>query len=274
MRSAEIQRDRLRPVTSRGNALVKALRQAATRGEASDDGWVALEGVRLVEEALRSGLRLRAIFFRESAAAVAKRLLPQVSAKTEALMLPDEVFAGASGTENPQGVAALAEPRKSSLEEMLKGDSPLIMAAAGVQDPGNLGSMLRSAEAFGASGALLLEGTVSPFNAKVLRAAAGSLFRLPVVAMKASAALAAMRQHQVRLLVTSSHKGTPLPETDLKGPLCIFIGNEGAGVPRQIADAVDAAVVIPHSRDVESLNAGVAASIVLYEAARQRRLAH
>jgi len=149
----------------------------------------------------------------------------------------------------------------------------LIMAAAGVQDPGNLGSMLRSAEAFGASGALLLEGTVSPFNAKVLRAAAGSLFRLPVVAMKASAALAAMRQHQVRLLVTSSHKGTPLPETDLKGPLCIFIGNEGAGVPRQIADAVDAAVVIPHSRDVESLNAGVAAAILLYEAARQRRLA-
>src|ERR671923_1443052 len=122
MKYAETRQDRLRRVSSRSNALVKTLRQAATRGEASQDGLVALEGVRLVEEALRSGLRLRAIFFRESAAAAAKRLLPQVSGKTEALMLPDEVFAGASGTENPQGVAALAEPRKSSPEEMLKGE--------------------------------------------------------------------------------------------------------------------------------------------------------
>src|SRR5438874_3652944 len=198
MKYAETQQERLRHVSSRGNALVKALRQAATRGAASDDGLIALEGVRLVEEALRSGLRLQAIFFRESAAAVAKRLLPQISGKTEALMVPDEVFASASGTENPQGVAALAEPRKSSLEEMLKGDAPLIVAAAGIQDPGNLGTLLRSAESFGASGALLLEGTVSPFNAKVLRAAAGSLFRLPVVAMKANEAFAALRQRKVR----------------------------------------------------------------------------
>ena len=270
MKTAEIPHDRLRRLSSRSNALVKALRQAATRGDASDDGLVALEGVRLVEEALRSGLRLRAIFFRESAAAVAKRLLPQISAKTEALMLPDEVFASASGTENPQGVAALAEPHKSSLDEMLKSNAPLIIAVAGVQDPGNLGTLLRSAEAFGASGALLLEGTVSLFNAKVLRAAAGSLFRLPVVAMKANEAFAALRQRQVRLLTTSSHKGTPLPESDLKGALCIIVGNEGAGVPRQMADAVDATVVIPHASKVESLNAGVAASIVLYEAAKQR----
>jgi RNA methyltransferase, TrmH family len=138
-----------------------------------------------------------------------------------------------------------------------------------VQDPGNLGTILRSAEAFGAGGILLGEGTVNPFNSKVIRASAGSVFRLPIVQIKLPEVLDQMRHLGLRLIATSSHKGTPLDQATLSGPLAIFIGSEGAGLPRELLSQMTEAIVIAHSPTVESLNAGVAASIVLYEAARQ-----
>jgi TrmH family RNA methyltransferase len=152
---------------------------------------------------------------------------------------------------------------------------------AGLQDPGNLGTVLRSAEAFGSAGAVLGEGTVSPFNSKVVRGSAGSVFRLPIVhgqahgrgksTAKLEAMLAKLRAKDVRLIATSSHKGTSLDQADLKGAAAIFFGNEGAGLPREVMAKMDEFISIPHTQQVESLNAGVAASIVLYEAARQRK---
>jgi len=145
----------------------------------------------------------------------------------------------------------------------------------GLQDPGNLGTILRSAEAFGSAGVVLGEGTVSPFNSKVIRASAGSLFRIPLVVSKAAGGLEAIlpkfRAQGVRLIATSSHKGTPLDQAGLAGPCAIFIGSEGAGLPKTLMSQVDELIAIPHTQQVESLNAGVAASIVLYEAARQKR---
>jgi TrmH family RNA methyltransferase len=118
---------------------------------------------------------------------------------------------------------------------------------------------------------LLGEGTVSPFNSKVIRASAGSVFRLPIVQGKLAATLDPMRERGLRLIATSSHKGTPLDLANLTGPLAIFIGSEGAGLPQDLLREMTEIVAIPHSANVESLNAGVAASIVLYEIARQKR---
>ena len=140
-----------------------------------------------------------------------------------------------------------------------------------MQDPGNLGTILRSAEAFGAGGVLLGEGTVSPFNPKVVRASAGSVFRLPVARTKLSEALGRMKELGLRLVATASHQGTPLDQANLSGPLAIFIGSEGAGLSRDLIKAMDEVVAIPQAPQVESLNVGVAASIVLYEVVRQRR---
>jgi TrmH family RNA methyltransferase len=262
---------RLREVSSRGNALVKELRRALSQGEPVKEGWIGLEGLRVIEEAIRSGLRLHAVFVRESSKERAERLLPQLSHHVETVLLPDSVFDSAVATEHSQGVAALASPRASSLEEILTAPVPLVVITAGIQDPGNFGTLLRSAEAFGASGVVACEGNVAPFNAKVVRAAAGSLFRLPVVTANFAECLPQLRERKLRLLATSSHKGTDLDKADLRGPCCILIGNEGAGLPRQILSEVDETIVIPHAPQVESLNAGVAASIVLYEAARQRK---
>jgi TrmH family RNA methyltransferase len=278
--------ERLRTIVSRQNALVKDLRKAFSQGTPADDGSVAIEGVKLVEEAIRSGLRLRAVFFAESARERANRLLPQLSQATETILLPDEIFHSAMATETPQGVAALVHPRAATLEELFRpaalsanpsanpsallSGTPLILGCAGLQDPGNLGTILRSAEAFGASGVLTTEGTVSSANPKVARASAGSVFRLPVVKLSTAQALAALEENSIRLAVTSSHKGRPVQEIDLTLRTAIFIGSEGQGVPRALLDAADDAILIPHSPKVESLNAAIAASILLYEAQRQR----
>jgi TrmH family RNA methyltransferase len=251
------------------------LRHAFARAERTQSGDCAIEGVRIVEEAIRSGLRFQAIFFKQSAQNLAERLLPQIGAHVESLLLPDKLFDGAVPSETPQGVAALVRLKEFSLDAVLERlqVGPIIVVV-GLQDPGNLGTILRSAEAFGSAGVILGEGTVSPFNSKVIRASAGSIFRLPLVLAKAAGGLeeisGKLRQENVRLIATSSHKGTPLDQARLTGSLAVYIGSEGSGLPRTLMAQVDELVSIPHTPHVESLNAGVAGSIVAYESARQR----
>ena len=275
VRTSEKSAQRLRRIEGRHNPLVKELRQAFARAELTEKGDCAIEGVRIVEEAIRSGLHFRAVLFRESAQNLAERLLPQIGSHVETLLLPDKLFDGAVPSDTPQGVAALVRLREFSLDDILERlQVGPVIAVVGLQDPGNLGTILRSAEAFGSAGIVLGEGTVSPLNSKVIRASAGSIFRLPVVTAKAAGGLEEiskrMRTAGVRLIATSSHKGTPLDQAKLTGPSAVFIGSEGSGLPRTLMAQVDELVAIPHTAQVESLNAGVAGSIVLYEAARQR----
>ena len=266
----------LRRIEGRHNALVKELRQSFAWSEATEQGFCAIEGVRILEEAIRSGLRFQAVFFRESSQNLAERLLPQLGAHVEKLLLPEKLFNASVPTEAPQGVAALVQLKQFSMQDVLERlqVGPVIVVV-GLQDPGNLGTILRSAEAFGSAGVLLGEGSVSPFNAKVVRASAGSIFRIPVVIAKGASGVqqtfAKMRSENFRLIATSSHKGTALDQANLTGPVAIFIGSEGSGLGRDLLAQVDELIAIPHATQVESLNAGVAGSIVLYEAARQRR---
>src|SRR6476646_9585914 len=262
---------RLRRVSSRQNALVKDLRKALSQAEPTAEGYLAIEGVRMIEAAIRSGLRFPAVFFTGAALAHATRLLPQTGSPSEVLLLPDEVFVSAVSTESPQGVAALVKLRPHKLEDLLESASDsLLVGIAGIQDPGNLGTIIRSAEAFGARAVLLGEKTVSHFNPKTVRGSAGSLFREPLIRVKLGESIALLKQQGVRVIATSSHKGKPLHQADLTGAAMIVVGNEGAGVPADILSLADELVTIPHSPRVESLNAGIAASILLYEAARQR----
>jgi TrmH family RNA methyltransferase len=263
-------RSRLRKIASSSNATVQALRRSFSKGEPTEDGFVAIESVRVIEEAIRSGLRFKSVFFAESAEPRIEKLLPQISSHAEALLLPDAVFQSAVATETPQGVAALVKLKDWKFDDLFETQPPLVVVAAGLQDPGNLGTILRSAEAFGVSGVLTAEKTVSHLNSKVIRAAAGSLFRLPVLRVQSADAVKQLRDKGLRIVGTSSHKGTPASEADLKQPLALFIGNEGAGLPREVSRELDETIAIPHSAKVESLNAGVATSILLYEIARQR----
>jgi TrmH family RNA methyltransferase len=269
---SQTQSDRLLPVAGRHNQRLKELRQAFRRAELTPHGECAIEGVKLIEEAFRSGLTLETVFFSEVARPLAEKLLPQIAARTGTLVLPNALFNSIVPSDAPQGVAALIKIPSFSVASLLdRSPSGPLVVAAGLQDPGNLGTIFRSAEAFGAAGIFLTEGTVSLFNSKVQRGSAGSVFRLPSLRISSAELIPELKARGVRLLATSSHQGTPLPEIAWTRPLAIFIGNEGAGLSRELARQMDETLVIPQSAQVESLNAAVAASIVLYEAARAGR---
>jgi TrmH family RNA methyltransferase len=145
-----------------------------------------------------------------------------------------------------------------------------MVVAAALQDPGNLGTLVRSAEAFGATGVIVLPGTVSIWNSKALRASSGSAFRIPVVFAQSGDVTRALRQRGIQILAAVAAEGTPCDQVRLTEPTAVLIGNEGSGLPEELVREADALIRIPTPGPVESLNAGIAASILLYEAARQR----
>jgi RNA methyltransferase, TrmH family len=264
-------------ITSRTNARVKQLRAAFAGSARLADGLVAIEGENLIREAIRSGIALRTILRSEHAPTPA--WLP---GNVETLHLADAIFASAVDTQSPQGIAALIEPQQWQLEFILTQSStphpksaPLFLIAAGLQDPGNLGTLIRSAEAFAATAVLTTHGTVSPWNQKALRASAGSVFRVPVISITADD-LAQLKSRGIRLLAAvAPQSGTkPMSIADLTGPTALMIGNEGAGLAPDLLDIADARINIPTPGPVESLNAAVAGSLLLYEASRQRIASH
>ena len=243
---------------------MKQLRAAFAGQARLSGGMVAIEGDHLLEEALLSGMVLNTVFVSE------RREVPQmVPRAVEVLRLTEDVFGSVVETRSPQGVAALTVPPVHRIEDVMKG-TPLILIAAGLQDPGNRGTLIRSAEAFGATGVLTTPGTVSAWNQKALRASVGSVFRMPVVAVT-EIDVAELKEWGVRLLAAVGGSGaTAAQDADFAGSCALMIGNEGAGLSGEWMKMADERVTIPCPGPVESLNAAVAGSLLLYEASRQR----
>ena len=265
----------VRIVHSKQNARLKELRRALAHpprrvaGEAPP--LAGIEGPNLLREALHAGLKIETVFV----AGGFEGLLAEIDLPEEidVLQLPRELLEQALSTEAPQPVAALVPTPSWSWDALLNattGTSPLVIVLAGVQDPGNLGTILRSTEAFGATGVISLPGTVSPWNPKAVRASAGSVFRVPLVESTADECFAVLRSAGLRILTTALRGAESATSANLAGPTALFIGNEGNGVPDELASRCDGAITIPTPGPVESLNAAVAASVLLYEASRQR----
>jgi TrmH family RNA methyltransferase len=264
----------LRIVQSKQNPRLKELRKALTQpGRASDAGsLVGLEGPNLIHEALRAGLTIQTLFLADGSEKLLDQLtraFPQILS-VETLLLPRDLLNSALTTEAPQPIAALIEAPVWSWDS-LAGNGPILILA-GLQDPGNLGTILRSAEAFGATGILTLPGTVSPWNPKAVRASAGSIFRIPLLAASAINSIDHLREAGLRIFATTADAAEPAELVNLAGPVALLIGNEGNGIPRPLSAMADGALTIPCPGPVESLNAAVAASVLLYEASRQRTL--
>jgi RNA methyltransferase, TrmH family len=275
-------------ITSRDNKWLKMFRGALRGSGPKADEPIGVEGPKLIKDALRSGLEAEALLVSESAEREAESIL-RAAGETESgisrsrvLRTTDKLFQSVAGTETPQGVAALFRQRAWNLEDVLRGpgdvrETPaLAIVLAEIQDPGNVGTILRSAEAFGATGVVGTRGTADPWSPKALRASAGAALRLPVLrGMAIPVLLVQLRIAGVKIYATSAAPADTSArfesaEADLREPAAIFIGNEGAGLPAEIKRAADAIITIPTRANVESLNAAVAASIVLYEAAKQR----
>ena len=234
------------------NPLLKEVRRLAAGGASSEDRLVLAEGPRLLDEAVRSGIAIDAVILAESA--------PEVAAggSTRVVRVLDGLFNKLASTESPQGVLALVRLPEWTEQDLLKG-TPLVVVLDGIQDPGNAGAILRTAEAFGATGVVFLKGTVSPSNPKCLRASAGSAFRVPIV-NEIPAGLS--------LYAADPRATLSIADARFESPCAIVIGGEGRGVRPELA--VRATGLKIPTVQVESLNAAVAAGILLYEARRQR----
>jgi RNA methyltransferase, TrmH family len=260
---------RTETITSAANPVIKDVRRAIARGGLTDQGWCVAESFHLLEEARRSTCTVKMVL---ASNAIADDL---ASRGIHATLLPDALFQSIAGTQNTQGVIALVEPRAWTAADVFGGrsgwDARLIVVLDELQDPGNAGTIARAAEAFGATGMLWIQGTASPFHPKVLRASAGSLFRVPLLhGVKAEEAQTLLRNERVSLFaaVPAGANARPLSGVDLTRACGIIIGNEARGVGAQWRAAE---ISIP-TTGVESLNAAMAASILLYEARRQRML--
>jgi TrmH family RNA methyltransferase len=254
-------------LVSEKNPLLKQVRRAVMRGALTEDGCAVAEGFHLLEEALSSDCEIRAVIVAESVKNTVSTHVRGLK-RTRLVAIPDKLFDDLASTDAPQGVIALVKPPEWTLEHLLRGNA-LVIVLDGVQDPGNAGAILRAGEAFGASGAAFLKETVSPYNPKGVRASAGSLFRLPVVAaIDESLFLAALDQKRIALFAAMPRATKMMNDADFCGRTAIVIGGEGRGVSPGV-QARAMGVKIPTS-GVESLNAAVAAGVMLYEARRQR----
>lgn len=260
---------RVETVTSAANPLVKDVRRAIARGSLTSEGLCVAESFHLLEEALRSDCRVPVVLASESVKATVERHISGLRGP-RTIVLPDRLFQTVAATETSQGVIALVQPPEWSLEQIFRGQS-LVVVLDGLQDPGNAGAIVRAAEAFGATGVVFAKGTVGPWHPKTLRASAGSLFRVPLVAgLDASLTRAALQQHRLDIYAAMPFTGSQMlaEDVDLGRRCALIVGSEGRGVSNEL-HSVAQDLAIP-TAGVESLNAAVAASILLYEARRQR----
>ena len=265
----------VRIVQSKQNARLKELRRALAAPARGGAALAGIEGPNLIEEALRARLGIECVFVAQGAEEALDALA--LPAGIEVLLVPKKILGSALTTETPQPIAALVAPFDWIWRDILESGAdegnrtaPLVLVLAGLQDPGNLGTILRSAEAFGATGVVALPGTASAWNPKAVRASAGSVFRMPLITAGVKECFTRLHAAGVAIWTTAVRDATEVQRADLKSAAALVIGNEGNGVPREVAVLADGAITIPCPGPVESLNAAVAASVLLYEAARQR----
>jgi TrmH family RNA methyltransferase len=245
------------------------------RKERRAQGLAVLEGIRLTEEALQSGVELVQVLVCPSrlSGERAEQLVAALAAAGVPIAdVAEAPMDKATDTVTPQGVAALFRPRVWGLADLLaRREQGSVVALDGLGDPGNLGTIVRTAEALGAAGLLLGPGTVDPYSPKVVRAAMGSLFRLPLVQVAdLAAALAELRAAGLRAYAAEAAGSQASWAADLAAPGVLVIGNEAHGVSPATLAACDGRVRVPMPGPAESLNAAMAAGLLLYEALRQR----
>jgi TrmH family RNA methyltransferase len=259
-----------RTITSRQHRIVAMFKSAARR-----DGELALlDGWHLLREAAAAHLDITTVAVSiPPPTALDQTLLQQLSRGCEVVTVTPSVMKALSPARTPAGVVALARPRQAAIGDLLTPSPALLLVAVEVQDPGNAGAIVRSAEAGGATGALFTGSSADPWGWKALRAAMGSTFRVPVLRQADTIAMLDTLQQAAAKRIAAIPRGTiSMHEADLRAPLAFIVGGEGGGLDQEVLDHCDERVSIPMSGRVESLNVAVAAALLVYEARRQRHI--
>lgn len=261
------------PITSKDNSIVKYLRSLQNPKQRKKEKAFLIEGVRMVEEALRENLGVRSVVAAQSLVRHHGKGVIKLAENrsVNVIWISDKLMESLSESKTPQPVMAVAAVKEHTEDEIIASRPALVVVANQLQDPGNLGTIIRTAEAAGASGVVTGPRTVDPYNAKAVRASMGSILRLPVVfAADIRAFLDACSKACFQTIVTALTGERTHFDIDLKKPTVVLLGQEGAGLPKDLMEDVDYRVRIPMTETVESLNVATAAAVILYEAMRQR----
>jgi len=256
-------------ITSRQNPIVARYR-AAARGE---DGTLLLDGAHLLADAIRSGIVLQHAAITDAAQEPSDiRELVAALERTgvEVVTVSASVMDALSPVRTSTGVVALAERPAPSVSRIFDGKTPLVVIGVDIQEPGNVGAIVRVAEAGGATGVIAAGVSADPFGWKALRGSMGSALRLPLATLSVADAMDEARRRGCRIVATAPRGGRPLFDADLTGPLAVLIGGEGRGLEPSIVAAADERITIPMQPPVESLNAATTAALMVYEVKRQR----
>ena len=262
-------------ITSPHNDIIKlagALKQKKYRDK---HGLFMIEGARLAEEGIKSGWTIFACLYTEEAEKNKRiqAILELVANKgCRMILIPSSIYNKITDTEQPQGIMLLIEKRVFTIEELLvKPSTHLIVVLDGLQDPGNVGTVIRTADAVGCSGVITI-GSADLFAAKTVRASMGSLFHVSVIESSSrSGIIASLRKARVNILATALDSSTVYFEADLRKAVAVIFGNEGQGVSDEMLAGADGRLNIPIYGQAESLNVAVSSAVILYEALRQRR---
>lgn len=263
-------------ITSQANPLIKNIKRLARRPHREKENKFLIEGARFVEEALNSDWPLEAVLYTSEFYLGHGNVVHKARSKRlKVVEVTGGLLAELAETENPQGVAAVAHMRQWGITGILAAVSPgdnIIVLVDGVQDPGNLGTLIRSADAFGAGGVILTKGTVDLYNPKTLRSTMGSIFHLPVVqGLETKEIICLLREHNYTLVVGDPRAELSIDRADLLSRIALVVGSEASGPSREVMSHTHTRVSIPMPGKAESLNVGVASAIMLYEVTRQRR---
>ena len=262
-------------ITSTSNAKVKYLvNLKKKRKERDKENVFLVEGIRMFREVPVD--KLKEVYVSESFYKKEKSLVDEIAGRSKVRMeiLSDHVFSHVSDTMTPQGILCVVEQMNYTLENVLEnGEVPQLMVLDNLQDPGNLGTIVRTAEGAGVTGIVMSKETVDIYNPKVIRSTMGSIYRMPFYyAEDLLEAIGEMKKRNISTYAAHLDGKHSYDEEDYKKACAFFIGNEGNGLRDEVADAADIYIRIPMCGQVESLNAAIAASVLMFEAARQRRV--
>jgi TrmH family RNA methyltransferase len=258
-------------ITSASNERIKHARRVR---DGREPELIFVEGVRLAEEAVRSGLHIDACFSMEREEPRKDELLRLLTAQNMPIFFTShEILSSLSDTVQSQGIILLARRPTPDRDSVFANGTTLFLGLDRVQDPGNMGTLLRTAEAAGVGGIVALGGSVDAFSPKVLRSSMGSAFRLPILADATADQLLHLREaHGLNIVAAAGEGEIDYTDYDWRQPTLLLLGNEGRGVDSALMQRCDSRLRIPLLNGVESLNVAAAGAVMLFEAARQRRL--
>ncbi|WP_349406972.1 TrmH family RNA methyltransferase [Clostridium perfringens] len=251
-------------IESKNNNLFKEIKKLKEKKHRIKSNKYLIEGLRFVEEAIKSKVSIDSIIFTESFKEKNPDLFLKINENIKLIQMNETLLKQLCSTENPQGIVGVINMQNKELKS-----GELVVLVDKVQDPGNMGTIIRTAHAAGAAGIVMTKGTVDIYNDKTLRSTMGSIFYIPIVEDNSLDFVKLLKKEGYKLVVSSLQGKNNFFEENLQGKVMIAVGNEGNGVSDEVYDIADIKVKIPMPGEAESLNVAVATSIMIYEKIRQ-----